>query len=123
MFEVTFANLNDPHVHASMRKLSGASKYPTSKAAYHVSRVVKMFDQEARESAEILRKLLDKHKIPIDAQGKFDVPDDKLEAWKKDYAEFSATKAKIAWDKIPVDFLPEGLTPGELVMIDSVIAE
>ncbi len=100
------------------------------KTAYHVGRLIDKIESEQRNAQDIFTKIVKKY-AKTDGMGKllephgpgsFEVPEDKVPDYQKEYEDFENIKIDI--DKKPVamvEFNNAKLTPGEITALGPVL--
>lgn len=120
MFEITHQELRDQSFVTGMRKVLN---HPIKdfKVSYNLGRMGTQLTQLQKEADTSFQKLVKAHGSNND-NDTFEIPDDKLEGWKKAHEDFLAHSIKVERHKIRIEDV-EGvaLTPSEIVSMGPVL--
>lgn len=127
MIVVKYKNYRIPGFLVSLQKL-GQHNFKDQKAAYNAMRILKKVDQEKALAEEHFIKLAKQYATLDDkgeflpkegVPGTFQVPDDKLPEWEKQYKEFQELESKLERYQVKVEDLDgSALTPQDLGFLD-----
>lgn len=123
MFEITFGDLRNRNLHLALNYMLASKDYPNAKAAYRVAKLGRLFSQEAKTCDQVFVGLLEKEGIEVKPDGRYEVPDEKIDEWTAVYDDFCKTTAKINEDKLSPDILPDGLAPSQILALEALIEE
>lgn len=120
MFEFTYADIRNRDFMEGFLKVVN-HEMTDFKKAYNLSRLDKVVKQTSSEAQDVFEKLV-KGYGKIHDNGTFEIPDEKLAAWKKAQTEFLGQKVKVERHKIRVDDLNGvPLTPSQISALEPFI--
>lgn len=87
------------------------------KSAYWISKLLKKIDVEMNAIEKARVKMVEKYGVKNDKDG-FNVPQEKVADFQKEFSEFLETEVEINIPILKVNLLGETITPGDIIRLE-----